>query len=295
MIKSKIGSRKLRRPSSGDRDIAHRGAIHGARVDGRDKSRPYGNNFVSVPHTDRGVLRVIHHGAYVGALNMIVDEVLFRKQMETRDPNVIVRFYRFSEPAFTVGYGTWRTLRTESYLNLPLIRRVTGGGIVRHDSDLVYALVAPVMLHPSLRIAKNSYALIHESLMTTLLTFGISTERFKSSGKQDAGLFCFEAPVEFDLMLDDKKVAGAGQKRSHGYLLHQGSIAWDVLVRRAPDLTEKLFVERFSRHLAARFKLAIKEMPKSLDRHCEDAIESDDEAILRSEIASVTLRVAASQ
>ena len=206
-------------------------------------------------------LGVIHDGAHEGIWNMAVDEFLFRNQTEARNPNAILRFYRFSKPALTVGYGAWRALRSDLQSGLRLIRRITGGGIVRHESDLVYTLVAPIAIHPSLGRAQNAYPFIHELLMTTLFTFGISTECFKPSGKRETSSFCFEAPVPFDVMLGDKKVAGAGQKRSNSYLLHQGSIEWSTLVAHAPNLSEDLFVRRFSTCLAQRFDVPIRDLP----------------------------------
>jgi lipoate-protein ligase A len=54
-------------------------------------------------------------------------------------------------------------------------------------------------------------------------------------------------------MLNGRKIAGGAQKRSRGYLLHQGSIAWDVLSEASPDLSERDFSECFANQIAQLF------------------------------------------
>ena len=44
---------------------------------------------------------------------------------------------------------------------------------------------------------------------------------------------CFEKPVEWDLLCQGEKIAGAGQRRTRQGILHQGSVAVKPL-----DLTE---------------------------------------------------------
>ncbi|MBI1977562.1 MAG: hypothetical protein HYS55_02295 [Candidatus Omnitrophica bacterium] len=241
-----------------------------------------------VPH----FLYLILDEAHGGKWNMAVDERLLRSQIQAKDLSVILRFYRFDAPVMTVGYGIWRNLVTVPGTAVPgsqnparnvpgtvMIRRLTGGGIVRHNgTDLTYSLVASMEQYPIIRKARESYQVIHEALKKALECFGVQTELFQADCQKrgqvhqadsvpvpcsslNKNLYCFESPVCFDVMLGGKKIAGAGQKRSFGYLLQQGSIVWDALIQNQPDLSEINFCKRFAYELSQLFRLPIKETP----------------------------------
>ena len=55
-------------------------------------------------------------------------------------------------------------------------------------------------------------------------------------------------------MIDGRKVAGGAQKRSRGYLLHQGSIAWPILLEYTSHLEEEDFKCRFAEALSRMFQ-----------------------------------------
>ena len=248
-------------------------------------------------------LRLIHDQAYPGAHQMTVDESLFRNQIQTQDPNAIIRFYHFSEPTLTVGYGVWSKIHQNLTDEIPAVRRITGGGIVSHKtSDLTYAFIAPYTPFLSLRKTRGSYLFIHEVLKRALVDFGVRTSFFEDccNGRESVSAkqrshYCFEAPVLYDVMLGPNKVAGAGQKRTVGYLLHQGSIAWDLLLDIEPKLVETDFCAAFAKHLAEMLNLSVKEISlyaeemvitQALTRHCE-ARPMEAEAISESGIASL--------
>ena len=149
------------------------------------------------------------------------------------------------------------------------MRRITGGGIVSHKtSDLTYAFIAPYTPFLSLRKTRGSYLFIHEALKRALVDFGVRTSFFEDccNGRESASAkqrsnYCFEAPVLYDVMSGQNKIAGAGQKRTVGYLLHQGSIAWDLLLDIEPKLVEVDFCAAFAGHMANALNLPIKEIP----------------------------------
>lgn len=200
-------------------------------------------------------LSLIQDGAHDGTFNMQADEFLFQSRIRERNPSPVLRFYRFSSPCFTIGYGLWRTFhRFEG----SMIRRLTGGGIVRHGDDLTYSIVTPVSRHRSLKKAEESYLAIHEALAAVLMKFGIPVALFQAKRGPGDGNFCFDSPVLHDIMLGDKKAAGGAQKRSHGYLLHQGSIWWPHLMSFKSGLSEISFREEFARQLARWFQLPVK-------------------------------------
>ena len=220
---------------------------------------------------DSAYLRLIQDQAHDGAFNMAADEFLLRDQIQRQDRNPVLRFYRFAKPTVTVGYNMWRLIASETENTIPIVRRLTGGGMVMHGSDLTYSLIAPAGDRKTLKKVRDSYFLIHEALRSALNYFDITTELFDKNCNTQAATFsgckpkqvshCFDSPVLFDVMFSGKKIAGAAQKRTQGYLLHQGSIAWNKLRETYPDLSLSTFPERFSICLAGSLDLSVKEIP----------------------------------
>ncbi len=217
-------------------------------------------------------LRLIQDQAHDGVFNMVIDEFLLRNQIQKKDPSSILRFYRFNEPTITVGYGMWQAVRAKMNSSIPFVRRITGGGMVVHGQfDLTYSLVVSLNDHTILKKVRESYHLIHDGLRKALEHFGITTELFKkncgmgpeldTTCKTEQVSFCFDSPVLFDVMLSGKKVAGAGQKRTQSYLLHQGSIAWNILTEAHPQLAESDFCDQFAACLGNLLDLPVKETP----------------------------------
>ena len=131
-----------------------------------------------------------------------------------------------------------------------LIRRPTGGGIVKHGDDWTYCLVIPGVHHafsmPPLDLYKQvhlciSSALAKQDLVTTLQPCP------KEKGKIIPG-DCFEEPVGWDLMGFDssKKIAGAAMKRSRKGVLLQGTIIMD----KSWTLSRKKFQESLIHYIS---------------------------------------------
>src|SRR3989338_3455045 len=192
---------------------------------------------------------------------MAVDEFLLRSQIQKKDQNPILRFYRFNDSAVTVGYGIWRSITQEKNYSTPLIRRITGGGMVLHGQhDLTYSLIVPLERCKMLRRVRRSYFLIHDALKKSLQHFRIPASLFEKDCANNQGTYCFDSPVKYDVMLSGKKIAGAGQKRTLGYLLHQGSIAWGELTQASSHLSESDFYCEFSTALGNLFGVQTKEI-----------------------------------
>jgi lipoate-protein ligase A len=163
-----------------------------------------------------------------GLINMAKDWLLYEK---AELPSF--RHYQWSSVETSFGYGQdWKWV--EKITDHPidkLIRRPTGGGIVKHGEDWTYCLVIPSVHHafsmPPLDLYKEvhlciSSALAKQDLMTTLQPCP------KEKGKIIPG-DCFEEPVGWDLMNfgSSTKVAGAAMKRSRKGVLLQGTIIMD--------------------------------------------------------------------
>lgn len=203
--------------------------------------------FASMRTAVKPSLQLILDSIHEGEFNMAFDERLFHGQIQANDHSSVLRFYRFSEPTLTVGYGMWRA--AQGALGQKLIRRITGGGIVSHTiQDLTYCLIVPLDAHVSLKKVKDSYFFIHSALKNSFKVLGLNADLYQTCDSTcgEKISYCFNSPALHDVMLEGKKVAGAGQKRSLGYLLHQGSIAWAEVISKKPDLSEDEFCRKFS-------------------------------------------------
>ncbi|MBU1864141.1 MAG: lipoate--protein ligase family protein [Candidatus Omnitrophica bacterium] len=179
--------------------------------------------------------RIICDGFHNASRNMAFDEVLFRRALHGHQQQPVLRLYGFHPQAVTVGacqkMKQTHPLIDYSHASSNVTRRITGGGVVFHDNNLTYSIVAHKKAHKTFLSLKESYRIIHSVIQEALHTKGLATDFFDSNesifmGTRD----CFTTPVKNDLMIEGKKIAGGAQKRSHDFLLHQGSISLEPLL-----------------------------------------------------------------
>jgi lipoate-protein ligase A len=150
--------------------------------------------------------------------NMAVDEWLL--DAATRP---VLRVYAWRDGWGSHGYFVPAAEAARSLPELRWVRRRTGGGIVDHRTDWTYTLVVPQGEPLAAAKGGESYRIIHAALAEALGGAGVrlAPDRGPARGGE-----CFARPVEFDLIdAAGRKIAGAGQRRSKGGLLHQGSLA----------------------------------------------------------------------
>ena len=156
---------------------------------------------------------------------MAIDECLLKDS-----DLVLIRDYQWSEPSVSIGhFGISSEALTICHreVSRPLVRRPTGGGLVEHGHglDYTYSIVIPAAVTQELELSpKASYRAIHGALAVALQQSGVAAEQAAQAPPGTGGQACFTNPVGDDLMLGQQKIAGAGQKRSRGAILHQGSV-----------------------------------------------------------------------
>ncbi|MES2470219.1 MAG: hypothetical protein V4675_23200 [Verrucomicrobiota bacterium] len=179
-----------------------------------------------------------------GAWNMAVDEALLTGMADSPVP--VLRVYRWDRPTLSFGYFLPQAAALAALSpGETLIRRWTGGGLVHHAEALTWSLVVPhteafYRLRPGL-----SYAQLHQALALALRGMGL--ERIAvvpAEAAAPTGGLCAEAPAPGDVLWHDRKIAGAGQRRTRQGLLHQG-----VIFLAEQDLAAD-FPERLARELA---------------------------------------------
>ena len=163
------------------------------------------------------------------AFNMALDEALLEAVSRLGKP--VLRFYGWTELAATFGYfQKYADVERATPLR-PLIRRPTGGGIVPHDADWTYSLAFPPGHEWHLLKADESYRRVHEWIQSAFARLKITTEL--APGRRLSSLdprlsthatACFVGYEKSDLLWQERKIAGAAQRRNKLGLLIQGSV-----------------------------------------------------------------------
>lgn len=152
------------------------------------------------------------------ALNMALDEVLLADASEPT-----LRIYRWERPAVSFGYFGKHGPVAASWPGREIVRRMTGGGVVPHGEDLTYSLIVPAAHRVARLSPRDIYRSVHEALATLVANAG-ETPVLALPEVHVHSAECFESPVEFDLLLNGRKIAGAAMRRTRSGLLLQGSL-----------------------------------------------------------------------
>ncbi len=170
-----------------------------------------------------------------GAENMAVDEKLASVAMTT--DRALLRFYEWERKTISIGY--FQSCRPEKFPGYAFVRRPTGGGVVRHGHDVTYSVIIPPnhLLFRSNRVAlyKETGDMLVAALQTLGFDASLATGDVEKSENKTWSM-CFQTPTKFDVMVGDRKAAGAAQRRRPQGILHQGSI--DMSVLPAVDRTQ---------------------------------------------------------
>jgi len=179
--------------------------------------------------------RLINSGFQTGAMNMALDETLLHAVANgTSSP--VLRFYRWRPATVTLGYAQSVTtdidLEVCRRAGLDVIRRSTGGRAVLHDHEVTYSIIAPSVSGLFGNSVLDSYRVISEILQKALQQLGLPAKLVP--GKPRGGQLnatkavCFSAPSQYELVIDDRKVAGSAQKRHGPAFLQHGSIPLEM-------------------------------------------------------------------
>ena len=176
--------------------------------------------------------RLIDTGPLDGPANMAIDEAL----LTCFDPDSslpVLRLYGWNPPCLSLG----RFQRTDEVLNLvrcqeagvPIVRRITGGGVIYHTAELTYSLVcAPHQIPPATSI-KDSFRVLTSFLLAFYHGLGLPA-RYAVDCHTGAGQlgertpFCFAGKEEYDILINGRKIGGNAQRRLRRTIFQHGSI-----------------------------------------------------------------------
>lgn len=171
--------------------------------------------------------------------NMALDETLLLLCGKGLSPPTI-RFYTWDPSALSIGYSQdpLKQLDTElcRSLNIPVIRRITGGKALIHNNDLSYSVVfhydGVLQRHSIL----ESQRVINNCLVDAIREMGMDARlRLNGENRYDglSGVstgklpFCFLIPASNDIIVSERKIVGSAQRRTKNAFIQHGSIFVD--------------------------------------------------------------------
>jgi len=167
--------------------------------------------------------------------NMAADEWLFKK-VALGEAVACIRLYSWSTGAITIGHNQ-RQEKALDYSRLGrtcLIRRVTGGRALYHDSsELTYAIAFDRCKVSDERLSGSiveTGAVIADMLVSFLNRLGIEADYLKRSrsGPSEPGGFhsapCFASQARHELVAANHKVVASAQRRIGSVTLQHGAI-----------------------------------------------------------------------
>jgi len=150
-----------------------------------------------------------------GYWNMAMDEAMLLLKDRGLIPNT-VRLYVIRPSAVTIGY--FQKLKEAVNLvyvttnNIPVVRRITGGGSVYHDEfgEVTYCVVSDISEFPG--NIEDSYRKICSVIVRAIEKLGLKAE-FK--------------PIN-DVIVNGKKVSGSAQARKKRALMQHGTLMYNT-------------------------------------------------------------------
>ncbi len=153
------------------------------------------------------------HNAFV---NMAVDEAILRARIEGKALNTL-RFYRWRPSA--VSIGRFQNVHNEVQLEncsvhgVDVVRRVSGGGAVYHDSEdeITYSVIVRRQDLGTDDIAE-AYSRIYDGLIEAARILGVDAEYNTGNVKQ--------CP---NIIVKGRKISGSAQANKKGVILQHGT------------------------------------------------------------------------
>lgn len=181
--------------------------------------------------------RIVDTGIQNGAMNMAIDEAILTAHAEGKVPPTL-RFYGWSPAALTLGYfqkaGSEVDIEACARQGIDVVRRLTGGRAVLHDSELTYSIVVRENDPLIPKTITASYRYFSQGLLAGLAHLGIAARMSMPAAaygqvknKRHSSAACFDSPSHYEITCEGRKLVGSAQVRKSGVILQHGSILLD--------------------------------------------------------------------
>ncbi|MFA5654134.1 MAG: hypothetical protein WDA72_08490 [Desulfomonilia bacterium] len=170
------------------------------------------------------VCRLVLDGRHDSRANMARDSAMFRSVASGCSAGVL-RIYNWSEPAVTFGFHQRAFIPFDPGVDIPLLRRPTGGGAVLHTNDFTFSLCAP-LAGVFARDVVESCRTLTRTFARALKQCAIEVEMHGHGAAYSRVCFQRSSPVE--LCLNGAKILGLSALRTRHGMLLQGVIPLTV-------------------------------------------------------------------
>lgn len=152
-----------------------------------------------------------------------------------KEAKPILHFYEWEGPSATHGYFVdpkdFFHLQEVGKKGLSLARRPTGGGIIFHIWDFAFSVLVPSSSPAFSQNTLENYAFINQAVLEAVKAFHQKMDTMEiipedlPSQEETCRYFCMAKPTKYDVVFQQKKIAGAAQRKTRFGYLHQGSIS----------------------------------------------------------------------
>jgi len=176
--------------------------------------------------------RLVDTGPLDGPTNMAIDEALLLNFDPARSQPVL-RLYGWQPAALSLGRfqpaAEVLDLGRCAAANVPVVRRITGGGVIYHCDELTYSLVCAPQQIPAAASVKASFRVLTSFLLRFYQELGLDAAYAVDHAPHGTCLgertdFCFAGKENYDILINGKKLGGNAQRRLRSTIFQHGSI-----------------------------------------------------------------------
>ncbi len=188
-------------------------------------AKPRVNHHVKTSERKMKTWRLLKHEVQDAYTNMAIDEAITIARINSSVPNTL-RLYRWKPSAVSVGrfQDVFNEVQVENCRlhNVDIVRRITGGGTVYHDSDgeITYSVIAREKDFGTTDVV-HAYNTICNGLIDAAKTLGVNAD-FNPGDPRNCP----------NIAIDQKKVSGSAQFHKDGVLLQHGTFLLDVNLKK---------------------------------------------------------------
>ncbi|MFH1699893.1 MAG: hypothetical protein ABIE07_04825 [Candidatus Zixiibacteriota bacterium] len=167
------------------------------------------------------------------SFNMAADKYLFDSAGD--DSHIpVLRIYGWKEPSITIGHhqSIERALERSRLDLTPVVKRITGGRALLHETDeITYAIAGAFLKYKQLgNTLYESYNNISNAIVNFYNSFGWEAEinrrdnpiSLNKTGTVQKG--CMAAVSHYEVIINGQKMAAGSQRRTTHYFLQHGAI-----------------------------------------------------------------------
>ncbi len=161
---------------------------------------------------------------------MALDEALL-ESVQSGKSLPTLRLYDWVPATLSLGYAQpMRNVDIDRLKRLGwgIVRRPTGGRAILHTDEITYSVTAPIDEPRVAGGVLESYKRLSQALLASVEALDVSAVgKEKSSARQrpiEPNPICFEAPSDYEITVDGKKLLGSAQARRKEGVLQHGSL-----------------------------------------------------------------------